>query len=164
MQCCGSLSSQMMVAELRLDRAHGSPADKGRQRAFYWALNACLEWLLMFKALCATSGRNMCLSMVSGVVLKPHKICFSKGLKSELCRLEKIFKIIKPNCSRKTKQPFFWHKPGLKCLYEDVIYPSYSSHVTRLQSYGSFPSVPLSKSKLLLYIVGVWFWLKTCPF
>lgn len=45
----------------------------------------------MFKALCATSDRNMCLFMVSGVVLKLYKIWLSKGLKSELCRLEKTF-------------------------------------------------------------------------
>lgn len=60
----------------------------------------------MFKALCAASDRNMCLSRVSGVVLKLHEIRLSKGLKSELCRLEKTFKIIKPNYNRKTKQPF----------------------------------------------------------
>lgn len=61
----------------------------------------------MFKALCATSDRNMCLFMVSCVILKLFKIWLSKELKSKLCRLEKTFKIIKPNCSRKTKQPFF---------------------------------------------------------
>lgn len=82
--------------------------------------------------------------MVSDVVLKPYKIWLSRGLKLELCRLEKTFKIIKPNCSRKTKQPFFGHKYGLKCPYEDVIYPLYSSHVVHPLTYS--PMIPFHHS------------------
>lgn len=138
---------------------------QGRQQAFYGALNDCLEWLLMFKPLCATSDRNMCLFIDCGVFLKLYKIRLSEGLKSELCRLEKTFKIIKPNCSRKTKQPFF----GISMVWNALIRMWFTLHIpvmlyTHLQFYGSFPSFPLSKSKLLLSVVGVWFWFKSCPY
>lgn len=94
---------------------------------------------------------------------KPYKIWLSKGLKAELCRLEKNFKIMKPNCTRYTKLLFL----GISMVWNALMRMWFTLHIPvmlYIQSYGSFPSFPLSKSKLLLSVVSVWIWFKTFPY